>query len=142
MALKDILTWVLPPMRGASEDEIYAWHIRIAVTQLLEVGAMILIVVWILGLTPIFSGYAGLDDVRELKRAQSEIAQSVVRGNNEIKALYLGGVISDIRVRQCTALKMGNMIGAQALRVALDEKLIDYQRVTGTNYPLRGCDEF
>ncbi len=142
MALKDILTWVLPPMPGAPEEQIYAWRVRIAIIHLLEVGAMILLASWVLGLTPLFAGYAGIDDVVELKRAQTEIAQSVTRGNNELKALYLGGVISDIRVRQCTALKMGNTIAAQALRVALDEKLIDYQRITGTTYPLRGCDEF
>ena len=142
MAIKDILGWMLPPMPGASEEKVYAWRLRIAITQIAEVGVMIFLVSWILGLTPLFAGYAANADISDLKRAQTEIAQSVQRGNNELKALYLGGVISDIRVRQCTALKMGNQIAAQALRVALDEKLIDYQRITGTAYPLRGCDEF
>lgn len=142
MALKDVLTWVLPPLPGASPEQVYAWGVRIALIQVMEVGAMILLVTWILGLTPVFSGYAGMSDLQELKKAQTAIADSVTRGNNELKALYLGNVISDIRLRQCTALKMGNLIAAQALRVALDEKLIDFRLITQTDYPLRGCDEF
>lgn len=86
-----------------------------------------------------FTGFAQAGDVADLKKQQTQIAQTVRESSNEIMGVVVGEQVFDLNYKRCAAIKARNDSATLAYSQELQGKLDFYQRVAGHSYTLQGC---
>jgi hypothetical protein len=75
-------------------------------------------------------GFASSDDVKQVQQA-----------TNDIQAMLIERDIYDARREQCRAMRDNDVAAKPTTLRRLEQLRMDYQRITGHEYRLPGCDE-
>jgi hypothetical protein len=117
-----------PPSGNANGREVTAWRWTIAITVGATAVSLGLHIALACGfLTAVHPGFASAADVsamRDERRAERET-------DLETKIL-------DVRLKQCTSDATVRSLHTQTLQ----KMLVEYDKLTGRQYPLPGCEDF
>ncbi len=129
-ALRWLLSLLWPPTH--EDPQLNRWQKHMA-------GSMMVTTVAILGLGLAATGkleaygvggFASSDDVQQVKEA-----------TNNIQAMLIERDIYDARREQCRAMRDNDVAAKPTTLRRLEQLRMDYQRITGREYRLPGCDE-
>lgn len=120
---------IQPPGPDASPEAVYSWQFSISLLVGLNAMALAAHIAIACGfLTVVHPGFALASDTRKLEQELISYKQT-----------QLEAAILDTRQKQCT------QHGAEVrglYTASLQRMLVEYQRITGRNYPLPDCNGF
>lgn len=143
--MKDLikaLFWAIWPQREAFEtDQFYFWRAILGAASIFALGAVTMNYALAFGFVSVlgFSGFAEASEVASLVNLQEQRFATLDRKGNEIMATVIGGQISDLHFRQCSAIKSGSYDTVRALSEELQSRLDAYQGFKGQRYNLQNC---
>ena len=131
--IKDAGKWWIkglrPPKADASERHVQSWRWFIAVSTGVTALSLTLHILLACGfLTFIHPGFASAADVEQIREERKTDRQTDLEQK-----------ILEVREKQCTAPTPQ----IKSLHTAtLQKMLLEYQRLSGTNYPTPSCEDF
>lgn len=119
-----------PPPRGSDEIRMQQWRWNVAYFCL-SMGAVLAVhISWACGLLPWVSGFASAADLVSLQQS-----------NRNIEARLVAQDIYEARKEQCKAQAENDTATKPGVLRRLDGLRADYQRITGRDYRMPGCEE-
>lgn len=149
----EIFTALFPPSDD-DKERTTSWRRSISAV-VIATGAVTLVntlLTW--GLLPfLFSGFASVASVnaatdkideasKEIARVQQSIqsqSQQMTRDKDELKTLMLLGQLNQIFDAMCGAIRNRRREEADQWERQFTEKIIEYNGIAGTVYPMRNC---
>ena len=127
-ATKGWLKAIRPPRANATDRHVQAWRWAIAITTGVTTLSLAIHIALVCGfLSFMHPGFARASDVDQIR-----IEQKIERQNDLEQKLL------EVREKQCTAT--GQVRSLHTMN--LQKMLIEYNRLSGSNYPLPDCRDF